>query len=151
MIGIPKPSRTARKLAEHKRRLERETHEETEKRAVRRRDKRCRFPLCGCHRLGLRLEVSHDVHKGAGGNPTGDRSDRRSMILLCVHRHQDGLVSRHKGTLRILPLVRGLGFEGPVRFMWNTIELARESAPGVLEPLTEEQRARLLILAGMHQ
>jgi len=102
---LTKPSRTARKKAKVTARRTSDRIEREHKAAARRRDRyRCRFPLCGCKRIGLtvepRVEVSHDRHKGMGGNPKGDRSVPELLITLCPHRHQDGQVSRHKGTLR---------------------------------------------------
>lgn len=151
---FPKPSRTARKLAERRVRLKRQGHEDAEKAAVRRRDRACRFPLCGCRRLRLALEVSHFEHKGSGGNPSGTRSDRRTMVLLCSHRHQHGPISRHKGTLRVRFLTRQ-GFDGPVAWSvaWGMrsrwYEVAREVSPGVLEVLSDAQKAMLEALAEM--
>ena len=152
-----KPSRTARKLKERKKRLKRQTDEIKEKRIVRKRDKyRCRFPLCGCQKLGIRLEVSHDRHKGHYG---AEGSVAPLMVLLCFTRHQDGIVSRHHGTLRARYLTPK-NYDGPVA--WDIaastvggkgdkwIEVARESAVQVLEPLTPQQRQLLEELAEMH-
>ena len=157
-----KKSPTDRKLEQRDDRRAEIAHEEAEKRKVRKREKfACRFPLCGCRKLKLRLEVSHDKHKGAGGNPSGDRSIAKLMVLLCVHRHQDGAVSRHKGTLKTKYLTRSAGYNGPVAWLvdLNAIgrpvrrerfkEVARESAPGVLEPLTPWQEEVLALLASM--
>lgn len=147
-----KPSRTARMKAKKEKRAARRKAESDAKADVRRRDRVCRFPLCGCRRLGLRLEVSHQEHKGAGGNPDGSRSRRSSMILLCTHRHQDGVFSRHKGTLRIRELTPE-GTDGPVAFdllmngEWRMV--ARESRPGELEPLTPWQSKVIALLALM--
>jgi len=114
-----KKGATALKLAKRDLAKERKAHEESEKAKVRRRDKGCRFPLCGCRRLGLALkaspEVSHDKHKAMGGNPSGDRSMAAGMIQLCKHRHQDGFISRHKGGLRVVFLT-DQGFNGPVEW-----------------------------------
>lgn len=110
-----KPSRTARKKAQRETRLKIKKHETDEKAAVRRRDKVCRFPLCGCRKLGLKNEVAHLRHKGMGGNATGDRSMAEGMIYLCEHRHQHGAISLHKGTLRVVPLTDA-GTRGPVAF-----------------------------------
>ena len=152
-----KPSRTARKLEERKKRLKLKSDETAEKKKVRKRDKhRCRFPLCGCRKLGIRLEVSHDRHKGKWG---AEGSVAPLMVLLCFTRHQDGIVSRHKGTLRARYLTPE-NYDGPVA--WDIaastvggsgdkwIEVARESAVQVLEPLTTEQRLLLEELAEMH-
>jgi hypothetical protein len=154
MVMFPKPSRTARKKRENKQQSEREQLEAQAKVHVRIRDKTCRFPRCGCQRRAfrLRLEVAHIEHKGAGGNPDGTRSTEGGMVLLCSHRHQHGAVSLHKGTLKVHFLSRRM-FNGPVAWLLNRgpdsvwRELARESRPGVLEPLTEWQERMLETLA----
>lgn len=157
-----KPSRTARKLKEKATRLKRKTYERDNKADVRKRDRSCRFPLCGCRRLGIRLEVSHETaHKGAGGDPKMQRSAARDMLYLCVHRHQHGRVSRHAGTLKSRYLTPAR-YDGPIEWLVDTAALdslkaaigswrmlARESAPGVLEPLTDWQRTTLEKLATM--
>lgn len=174
MDGYPKPLAATRRLAKHKTRSASKTAEDRHKGEARRRDGyRCRFPLCGCRRLGLRLEVSHLAHKGAGGNPSGSRSTTAGLILMCVQRHQDGAVSVHKGTLRVRPLTRK-GCNGPVawelplevtdaimsrllrtkgvppiRPSWVTV--ACESAPGRLEPLFSWQEMVLCDLGRMEQ
>lgn len=127
---LRKPSRTARKKAKLKTTKDRRTTETTNKRSAKARDKwRCRFPLCGCKKLGLamdaRLESSHDKHKGAGGNPSGDRSLTELLITLCLHRHQDGIVSRHKGTLRTVYLTAAKN-DGPVAW-----EVAADALPRI--------------------
>lgn len=154
-----KPSASARKLKKHRTRTKAVKSERDAKLEVRRRDRFCRFPLCGCRRLGWRLEASHQSHKGAGGNPTGDRSTADQMILLCVHRHQDGVVSRHHGTMRARYLTADRA-DGPVAWevdlagvygfkksQWR--EVARESAVQQLEPLDKWQEDILLRLAEM--
>lgn len=159
-----KPSRTARKKAEKKTKADRKKHELDNKAAVRRRDLyRCRFPLCGCHELRLplkaRREVSHSKHKGMGGNPAGDRSAIELMVVLCLHRHQDGAVSIHKGTLRPRFLTPAK-FNGPIAWeadssrLWPSaaerwIELARETAVQQWEPFTPKQQVILERLAEM--
>ena len=169
MIGFPKPSRTASRKATVLARGKRVTTERTNKAIAKRRDHyRCRFPLCGCKRLGLRLdarlESSHDRHKGAGGNPAGDRSTPDGLITLCLHRHQDGAISRHKGTLRTRHLT-DKGNDGPVAWDidmnrvkhgvargWRPakwVEVAREKAVQVLDPPTPAQLALLERLAEM--
>jgi hypothetical protein len=125
---LAKPSRTARKKEQLEARKDRRATERSHKAAARKRDHyRCRFPLCGCRTLGLRLEarleVSHDRHKGSGGNPAGDRSLRHMLITLCLHRHQDGIVSRHKGTLRTRALSAKKN-DGPVAW-----EVRRSALP----------------------
>jgi len=143
---FPKPSRTARKREEHQKKLERSTYEARNKADVRRRDRVCRFPICGCRALRLRLEAAHLEHKGAGGDPAMQRSDSSGMILFCTHRHQHGRISLHAGTLRVRALTEQ-GTKGPVAFdvdesmldihhpdpiaRWT--EVARERKPGELD------------------
>jgi hypothetical protein len=153
MVGFPKPSRTERKKDEHARKVAREHVEDAAKAAARRRDKVCRFPLCGCRRLGLRLEVAHDEHKGMGGNPAGNRNVPENLVLMCIHRHQFGGISFHKGTLRA-DFLTARGFDGPVKWFVNLerdrwTEVAREVSPGILEALAEKQRGLLEALAAM--
>lgn len=170
MTALPKPSRTARKKKQRERRQKLRKAETDSKGEVRRRDRFCRFPLCGCRSLGLQLkarpEVSHDKHKGAGGNPSGDRSHAAGMVLLCVHRHQHGAVSIHKGTLRP-HFLEPDKFDGPIAWLVDLealekgrhthvpkggrwFELAREAGrPQAWEPLTERQRSYLTRLAEM--
>lgn len=147
-----KATRTATKVAHHRTRMDRQKKERDHKAEARKRDQhRCRFPYCGCRTLKLALEarpeVSHDHHKGMGGNPAGDRSLARLLITLCLHRHQDSAISRHKGTLRtrylsgekndgpvaweveretLLRLFPGLAARIPARVRW--LEVARECA-----------------------
>lgn len=159
-----KPSRTERKKAEKDRKLKRQKAERDNKGEVRKRDlTRCRFPSCGCRKLGLALqarqEVSHSRHKGMGGNPSGERSAAELMVLLCRHRHQDGAVSIHKGTLRAKFLTPAK-FNGPIAWeadssrLWPNadeqwIELARETAIQKWEPFTPKQQVILERLAEM--
>lgn len=166
MAIIPKPCATARKIEKKDTTRKRASAELDHKKTVRRRDKYCRFPLCGCRRLGLTLiargEVAHTKHKGAGGNPDGDRSAADIMVLLCKHRHQDGIVSMHKGTLKAVYLTEKK-MAGPVAWLvdfsvpgmggrshephWK--EVARETAVQQLAPLASWQAAVLGKLGGM--
>lgn len=171
MTGFPKPSRTARKVAEAKVKRDRKTTERDNKQEAKRRDgHRCRFPLCGCKALRLPVESSHDRHKGMGGD-SGARSLPSGLITLCRHRHMDGIFSRHAGTLRARYLTED-GDNGPVA--WDLdgyellrhgfaadlsmkrddeswIEVARERAVQRLEPLKPWQQAVLERLAEMEE
>lgn len=128
MSGTPmwKPEKgTATKERRATKRGRRAT-ETTNKESVRHRDhKRCRFPLCGCFRRRLRLEVSHDRHKGIGGNPKGDRSLPPGLILMCWHRHQSGAFSRHRMTIRNVYLT-DQGNDGPVAWEVKRAELLEQ-------------------------
>lgn len=169
MIDLRKPSATKRKIKKQKVRLGLKKKEDSNKGIVRRRDRSCRFPLCGCRRLGLKLdarkEVSHQKHKGMGGDPTGERSLPALMIWLCKHRHQDGAVSIHKGTLKARPLTKD-GMNGPIAWdvdsetlfpgMYHGVnkelrwfEVAREVKVQQLEPLSAKQQIILERLGEM--
>lgn len=114
-----KGSRTAAKRAKVKARTKRATREKGNKVASKKRDGyRCRFPLCGCKQLGLRLDSSHWAHKGAGGDPRGQRSEEENLVTLCSHRHKDGAVSIDKGTLRPVFLT-ARGYNGPIAWEIN--------------------------------
>lgn len=156
------------KVERAKRRMLRDTEEKNAKAHVRRRDRGCRFPLCGCKRFGLRLEVSHSRHKGMGGNPKGDRSVPSLMMQLCDARHKTNRIALDRGTLRWVALTDA-GADGPVRWEldgeaiqpfgklsnmsvfvpsdWITV--ATETQPGSLAPLDEWQRKILHMLAAM--
>jgi len=173
MGALEKPKKGTAKRARARESRRRRAAVLTNMQEVRDRDRRCRFPLCGCGRLGTYSapEVSHDRHRGAGGNPSGDRSLPDAMILLCNHRHQDGVIARDKRTLRIRHLTPAKN-RGPVAFeikrsalivpellrvmaapdtpasAW--VEVARERAPHELERLLPWQVAVLSVLAEMN-
>lgn len=162
MIGsLAKPSRTARmKLAKETKAAVIKT-EAANKRTAKARDKhRCRFPLCRCSKIGYRLESAHGFHKGMGGDPAGNRSEVDNLITFCIHRHQFGSISLHKGTLRVVPLT-ARGFSGACEFvvdvsaMTGAVEatwmaVGRESAVGVFDgTYYESERKTLLELAKM--
>lgn len=151
------------------RRIDLKNAEEANKAKVRRRDRGCRFPLCGCRRLGLSasVEVSHSVHKGSGGDPTGERSDSRLMMNLCRERHRVNPFAIDKGTVGWRPVEKSLGADGPVVWLLDVallryyreggrrpararlVEVARESTAGHLAPLTDDARVWLEHLATM--
>lgn len=81
--------------------------------------------MCGCRSLGLRLEVSHDTHKGMGSKDDVSTADQ--MVLLCEHRHQHGRVSRHAGTLRAVKMDASAGYNGPV--VW---QVRRDCVVGIV-------------------
>lgn len=105
-LPLAKPAKGSAKKARARRSRRLSDAERAAKQEVRDRDVHCRFPLCGCGEwtrvpaMKRVLTVSHDFHKGMGGDPTGGVSIPALMVLLCKWRHQDGHVSRHRGTLR---------------------------------------------------
>lgn len=133
-IGLPKPtSNGTRDRQRRNRKLK--TNEAAEKAIVRARDQRCRFPLCGCERLGLPLHVSHAVHKGMGGDPTGDRSVSSLMVLVCAARHRENKIALDKGTLRWEP-VTDAGANGPI--CWWVDVLAMGLQAGAANGVTSD-------------
>jgi hypothetical protein len=160
------PAVRQKKQVEDKRTLA--TAETKNKRQAKKRDHHtCRFPLCGCAKrlhakADVRLESSHEIHKGMGGNPAGDRSAPELLVTLCKHRHQDGAISRHKGTLRAKFLTPEK-FNG--RIAWEVDvnrlrkdygahsqkweEVAREIAVQKWAPFTGRQRKILELLEEM--
>lgn len=158
-----KTIRTAGKRERARKRVERATKEKDNKKASKKRDGyRCRFPLCGCRKIGLRLESSHWEHKGAGGDPRGVRSELSNLGTLCSHRHKDGPVSIDKGTLRPVFLTR-FGYNGPIAWEINLAaytgkygadswyRVATERAVQQWEPFGPVQLERLQILAEMER
>lgn len=146
---------TARRREAKNRRLKREERENKAK--VRARDGagrghqaelygRCRFPLCGCYMKNLFVEVSHQEHKGMGGDPTGERSTPEKMMCLCNWRHKEARFSIDKGTLRWLPLT-DQGANGPVAWEINLpsgwIEFAREIDVQILDVISPRWQVAL--------
>lgn len=149
------------KVARATKRKQRAGDERVEKAKVRQRDRYCRFPLCGCQKLGLALEVSHSRHKGAGGDPTGQRSQADWMVYLCCGRHRTNKFAVDQGTLRwcalspegadgaILWQAHVMSFSSHVPAVMGWVTLATETAPHVFEPFTPEQACFLRKLAEM--
>lgn len=88
------------KVLRRQRKRDDKREEEKNKATVRRRDRDCRFPLCGCKALKIMGHVAHRRHKGSGGNPARDRSCPADMILVCACRHRENRISLDRGTLR---------------------------------------------------
>lgn len=160
----------SRKVARGLKRKDRKATEDKMMAASRRRDGYCRFPLCGCRKFNIVAHVSHARHRGAGGNPSGDRTTTESTLLVCATRHKENRVAIDRGTLRWLPLDKKLGANGPivwyvsadafpaVRGVGETLrfsktddfyEVAREREIHVYEPWTAQQLAVLKQLAEM--
>ena len=160
-----KAPRVAAKVRRKRKYQERQQAERGQMDVVRQRDRFCRFPLCRCANFRLQLEVSHQVHRGSGGNPAGDRSDPALMLLLCSARHRENIVSVDRGSVRWREIGRTVG--GHPLVAWDVdrhaleplytvradppewVEVAREAALHVYEPLTAEQRTILRRLAEM--
>jgi hypothetical protein len=165
-----KGPRVTEKVRRRRKRETRDKRERANKQEARTRDRKvtrrgCRFPMCGCYRQRLFVEVSHLRHKGIGGNPKEDRSLPELLISVCNARHKENRISIDKGTLECRPITDG-GTNGPVGW-WVSVEdlmnpnfempgsvdgwfeLAREVKPGTLEPLSFVQQEILEFLARM--
>lgn len=119
---------------------------------VRKRDRYCRFPLCGCDEFRLARHVAHTKHKGMGGNPKGDRSHALTMLVLCSARHRESAYSLDMGTIRVTPLTKmgtagACVFEVLSRDNQTWFEVGRERGLHDFEPFTMEQRTLLTYLA----
>jgi hypothetical protein len=144
-----KPARGTAKAARKARRRANIHAERLAKATVRKRDGRCRFPLCQCHKLRLPLEASHQKHKGMGGNPTGDRSTSAGMVLLCRPRHRGWFRSVDAGAIWWEALTPD-GADGPIRWWGDPRELAYVAhllPPGVTEMLlaTESEPGKCVV------
>lgn len=131
--------------------------ENKHKETVRLRDRRCRVPLCGCDRRGLHLDVSHQTHKGIGGDPSGERSQTLGMVYVCNWRHKEApRVAIDKKTLRWVPLT-DRGSDGLIAWEVRApelgrpgwVEIAREVAIQEWAPFTADQLAILKLLGEM--
>lgn len=165
-----KGPRVTEKVRRRRKRESRDKRTRDNKLLVRIRDRKvtrrgCRFPLCGCWRERLFLEVSHLKHQGMGGNPKEDRNLPELLIYVCNWRHREGRIAVDRGTLECRPITDG-GTNGPVSWWFYVaalygadlgivgtvdgwLELAREVSPGVLEPLSVAQRETIELLARM--
>lgn len=158
----------AAKAERRARRAKAKASEKENKDTVRERDRRCRFPFCGCKRFGLAKHVAHLQHKGMGGNPAMNRSGDAGMILVCSARHRENKFSMDQGTIEPRALSTD-GMNGPVSWHvrvadlpekyrpagWDEtvsdpwFEVARERGIGTYETVTSEQRAILAYLSSM--
>lgn len=160
MIRKPKGI-TARLRARKRRRLD--TKESAAMQEVRDRDERPRFPLASVSRWPAYdecqpLEVSHSEHRGMGGDPTGKRTQRQTMLLLSRKRHTGHKFSVDQGGLKWTPNDPERGSDGPIQWWLNCdylpaeyvtakalpkghwVQLAIEYEPHHWWPLTSEQK-----------
>lgn len=158
MFKDPNPLSAKRRRT--RRRHQRDKVERSNKAEVRDRDRYCRFPVCGCVKANLAGHVSHQEHKGMGGNPAGDKSMPERMLFLCRCRHRESAVSIDRGTLRWNALTHA-GAVGPIAWeldlravgRWPStkpaewFEVARENARHTYEEFTPLQKLILAELA----
>lgn len=116
----------------------------------------CRFP----HQCGLTIAVSHQRHRGIGGDPSGECSDPKIMIGVCHVIHRTGRIALDKKNLRWVPLTDD-GANGPIEWQvhlgalpWfvgthfqDWVRVAVEDAPGRLVAPIEVHRLLLAAIA----
>jgi hypothetical protein len=113
MTGFPKPMKGAALLASRERRADRVAAEQAEMQAALKRDERkCRVPRCEYAGRKLPIDPCHKTHRGMGGDPTGFRTTRETIVSLCRIHH--GMWDR--GALDIETLHISQGFDGPCAF-----------------------------------
>lgn len=113
-VAAPKPRKGDKWLATKATKAERRAHEQREMQAALRRDKRtCRFPRCEFK--GMPVDPAHLDHRRMGGNPSGDKTDRTTVLALC-RRHHDEF---DKSEIDIEPLTKN-GTAGPCAYYRRT-------------------------------
>lgn len=111
---LTKPGK-GEKLVEHRDKTAKEkAHEQKEMQAALKRDERkCRVPRCEHAGKKLPIDPCHQQHRGIGGNPSGDRTTRATIISLCRVHH--GLYDKCE-VLDIQPQTAKV-FDGPCDFL----------------------------------
>lgn len=136
--SLVKPLRGSALIERKERRADAVAAEQKEMQAALKRDQhKCRWPGCsGKHRgLTLPIDAAHQRHRGLGGDPSGERTTRQTVLALCRRCH--GLWDACLTDIR--PLT-GDGFDGPVAFYTQDMEsglmvhIASETTIGVSEP-----------------
>jgi hypothetical protein len=106
-----KPLKGEYRLQQRQTARDRKRAEEKVMDEARRRDHgKCRWPSCKFK--DLRVEVAHLEHRGSGGNPSLDRTQRHKLIALCLRHHQ--LIDLKVNGLE--PIDGARGTDGPMAF-----------------------------------
>lgn len=127
--SFPKPIRGQALLARRETRAQRVAAEQKAMRAALVRDRmQCRWPKCEFKKRDLPIDPCHQTHRGAGGNPDGSRTTRKTVIALCRIHHGRW----DAGEIDVQPLT-DQGFDGPVTFY------AKHADTGRLEQIASEQ------------
>jgi len=108
---LTKPRKGAMLTARRERhKLLKKAEKDTMRQAKKRDRFKCRVPTC-THKE-LPTDPCHLKHRGMGGNPAGDRTERSTVITLCRIHHGDW----DAGRLKITPADDFIGFDGPCAF-----------------------------------
>ena len=112
MAFLLKPVKGTFLLERREKRRSRVTAEQKEMQAAKKRDGgKCRWPQCEYIGQKLPVDACHQVHRGQGGNPKGDRTTRQTIISLCRVHHS----LWDRGGVDITPM-RCDGFDGPCSY-----------------------------------
>jgi len=133
-IRLQKPMKGDALLARRAKRKSAKAAEDAVMRAAKRRDgNKCRWPRCEFQKQGFTVHACHNTHRGAGGNPKGDRTTKANLIALCARHHT---LWDDVAAIDITPQDHGRGFDGPADF-WVRAEsgrmelIAREKSIGI--------------------
>ena len=125
-LDLSKPMPGNYDLERKAKRATEKAHEQREMQAALIRDRRtCRVPRCEWMAKKLRVEPAHQRHRGMGGNPSGDRTTRATVIALCIRHHR---MYDLEG-LEIEPLTAKV-FDGPCDYYRRNPETGRREHIG---------------------
>jgi hypothetical protein len=119
--NLTKPVRGS-KLLEHRKKTADEKRAEQKVMAdTKLRDSKvCRVPFCEFVAQKLPIDCCHSQHRGAGGNPSGSRTERKLMFAGCRAHHGQ----YDAGLIDAEPLTADL-FDGPVAWLRKHQETGR--------------------------
>ena len=124
-VTFPKPRRGEYLLERRKAHADRVQAEQDVMQAAKRRDKNtCRWPRCAFAKKGMVIDPAHFVaHRGAGGNPSGDRTRSTGQIVCLCRWHHDQLDKY--GEIKIEPMDPTRLADGPLAFYEQHPETGR--------------------------
>lgn len=129
-VTFPKPLSGEYRLEQKRRVKERKAEEDRIMAEAKRRDHgRCRFPRCEWKEL--HVETAHLEHRGMGGNPDLDRTQRHKLIALCVRHH---FMFDKQASIEIEPVDPERGTDGPIAY-WQRNPETGEMVHFYTEPL----------------
>lgn len=112
-VTFPKPPRGDYALERRGKKRTRKLAEEAVMAEAKRRDgNKCRWPRCS---YKLLVGAAHMDHRGMGGNPSGDKTERHKLIALCL-RHHDQFDGRTVPDVDIVPVSAEQGTDGPCSY-----------------------------------
>lgn len=86
--SLDRPVKGQKLLAHRDKTAQEKAHEQREMQAALKRDERkCRVPRCEFAPKKLPVDPCHLIHRGSGGNPSGDRTRRDLIFAACRVHH----------------------------------------------------------------